>query len=406
MTNPLADPEFRHELVYVGLIFGLFVLPRFLQRYRIPSAITSFLLGAVVALGFNALTSDNTIHLLATFGIVGLFLFAGLEVDLPELRRGSGVLIQHLLGRLVLVAAAAWAAMLLFNLELRPACLVALAILTPSTGFILGSLDTFGLSDEERFWVKSKAIGSELLALVLLFAILRSDTLTQFGLSFLALVVLIGALPLLFRAFARWIVPYAPRSEFAFLLMMAVVCAFTTRRLGVYYLVGAFMVGMAAQGFRRRLPSMTSSRTLHAVEVFASFFAPFYFFGSGLQLHRADFVLESVVVGAAMVAVAVPAQSLLIALHRRWRLGEPLRRSRSVAISLLPTLVFTLVLAEILRDRFHISPALFGGLIIYALVTTLIPGLVLRVPPAEFDRPHLSGGLLDEPEPRAGEQRT
>lgn len=383
-------PALPRELVYVGLIFGLFVLPRVLQRFRIPSAITSFVLGAIVSVGFNRLSGDHTIHLLATFGIVGLFLFAGLEVDLGELKRGSGVLVQHLAGRLVLVGLASWMAAAVFHLEARAACLVALAILTPSTGFILGSLENFGLSEEERFWVKSKAIGSELLALFLLFAILRSESASQFGISFLSLVLLVGALPLLFRGFARWIVPHAPRSEFAFLVMMAVVFAFATRRLGVYYLVGAFMVGMAAQGFRRRLPSMTSSRNLHAVEVFASFFAPFYFFGAGLHLHREDFAPASLAVAAGMLVIAVPAQSLLIAIHRRLRLGEPLRRSRRVAVALLPTLVFTLVLAEILKDRYGASPALFGGLILYALITTMIPGFVLRVPPVEFEAPRLA----------------
>lgn len=390
MTPHLPLPALPRELVYVGLIFGLFVLPRVLQRFRIPSAITSFLLGAIVSLGFNRLSGDHTIHLLATFGIVGLFLFAGLEVDLGELKRGSNVLIQHLLGRLVLVGLASWAAAGIFHLEARAACLVALAVLTPSTGFILGSLENFGLSEEERFWVKSKAIGSELLALFLLFAILRSESPAQFGVSLLALILLVGALPLLFRGFARWIVPHAPRSEFAFLVMMAVVFAFATRRLGVYYLVGAFMVGMAAQGFRRRLPSITSSRNLHAVEVFASFFAPFYFFGAGLHLHREDFVPASLAVAVGMLLIAVPAQSLLIAVHRRLRLGEPLRRSRRVAVALLPTLVFTLVLAEILRDRYGASPALFGGLILYALATTMIPGFVLRVPPVEFEAPRLA----------------
>lgn len=51
---------------------------------------------------------------------------------------------------------------------------------------------------------------------------------------------------------------------------------------------------------------------------------------------------------------------------------------------MLPTLVFTLVIAEILVDRFGIEPKRFGALVIYALGTTMIPGLVLRLPPPDL----------------------
>ncbi|MBK7092132.1 MAG: hypothetical protein IPH59_10520 [bacterium] len=66
--------------------------------------------------------------------------------------------------------------------------------------------------------------------------------------------------------------------------MLAVVCAFVTRELGVYYLVGAFVAGVAAQRFREELPAMASEQMLHAVELFASVFVPFYFFNAGLHL--------------------------------------------------------------------------------------------------------------------------
>jgi Kef-type K+ transport system membrane component KefB len=75
--------------------------------------------------------------------------------------------------------------------------------------------------------------------------------------------------------------------------MVAVLSAFITRRLGVYYLVGAFVVGVSAQNFKRWLPALGTDNMLHSVEVFASFFIPFYFFQAGLQLNRSDFQLLS-----------------------------------------------------------------------------------------------------------------
>ena len=57
--------------------------------------------------------------------------------------------------------------------------------------------------------------------------------------------------------------------------------------------------------------------------------------------------------------------------------------SLRVATALTPTLIFTMVLATILRDRFHLSDTHFGALLIYAAVSTLLPSLMLAKP-ADF----------------------
>src|SRR5688572_25956872 len=152
--------QFPDDLGFIVLLFVLFVIPKALQRYRIPAAVTSLVLGAL-AVNLGWVSENPTISLLATFGIVSLFLFAGLEIDGPELQRGANVLIQHAaLWALLTVAIAVGATR--FGLTPRAAALTALAISTPSTGFILSSLPALGLDAGERFAVKSKAVGSEL----------------------------------------------------------------------------------------------------------------------------------------------------------------------------------------------------------------------------------------------------
>jgi Kef-type K+ transport system membrane component KefB len=331
-------------------------------------------------------TGDTTIQLLASFGIVALFLFAGLEVEFDELRQGRVILVQHVVLRVAGIVAVAWAVMGVFGLGWRPAALVALALLTPSTGFILDSLAAMGLRREERFWVKSKAIATEIVALALLFVVLQSTSWQRLGLASLVLVGLIALLPVAFRYFAQRVVPYAPKSEFAFLMMLALLAAIITRQLGVYYLVGAFIVGVAAQRFREQLPAMASEQMLHAVEVFASVFVPFYFFNAGLHLTRADFGPESALVGFVFLSTMIPLRLLAVAAHRRIALQEGPARSLRIGVALIPTLVFTLVIASILRDVFQVPRAVFGGLVIYTLGNTLIPGFMLRAAP-EFE-PH------------------
>ena len=381
------------QLGYVVLLFALFVLPKLLERWRLPSAITSLGLGALASIGFGVFRHDQTVALLSTFGIVTLFLFAGLDVEGRELRKGARVIIQHLAVRGVLLVLVAVAAARFLGLEGRAAALLSLALLTPSTGFILHSLASFGLTPEERFWVKSKAIANEILALATLFVTLQSTTVERLAVSGIAMVAIIAVLPLLFRAFAAWIVPHAPRSEFAFLVMLAVLCAYATRVLGAYYLVGAFIVGVAANRFRERLPAIASKQLLNAVELFASFFIPFYFFHAGVELSAEDFAPAALATGAVFSIVAVSLCYGSVLLHRRLALGERPEQGRRVALALLPTLVFTLVLAAILRDEFAIAPHIVGGLVIYAVVSTMIPGLLLRTAALRFDAPTVD----DEP---------
>jgi len=370
------------ELQYVALLFALFVVPRILERFRIPAAVTAVALGAAAGMGFGLFAHDATVRLLATLGIVSLFLFAGLEVNLVELRRELRVLAQHLGIGIAALIALTLVATAVLPVTARPAALVALALLTPSTGFILASLSSLGVTVQEQFWIKSKAIATELVALGALFVVLQSTTAATLAFSVAVLAALIMFVPLAFQLFARRVAPFAPKSEFAFLLMVAVICGLVTLRLGVYYLVGAFVVGLAARRFRDRLPELASDQMMHAVEVFASFFVPFYFFNAGLHLRREDFALPALALGLLLLAVMTPVRIALVALHRKAALAETWGHASRIGVAMLPTLVFTLVIAEILRDRFGLPVTLFGALIVYTLTNTLIPGLTLRPPRA------------------------
>lgn len=376
------------EIVYVAVLFVLFVLPRMLQRFGVPAAVTAFLLGAGAGLGLGLFHDDATMHLLAAFGVTALFLFAGLDVEFSELRRNTGVLVQHLVVRTLLLVGVAFGLSRVLLLDARVALLVSLAVLTPSTGFILDSLHMLKLSPAEEAWIKSKAIATEILALLVLFGTLQSTTAVQFAVSVAVLAGMVLFLPLLFRAFAAVIVPHAPRSEFAFLLMVAVICAFVTRELGAYYLVGAFVVGMAAQRFRERLPAIASEEMIHAVELFASFFIPFYFFSAGLMLRLEDFQSLALLIGGGLLVTMVPLRLLAVVVHRAVALGEPLRAGIRIALPMMPTLVFGLVVAELLRDRFRVPEWLFGGLILYTLATTVLPAIFLRPRTLEYVEPH------------------
>ena len=386
-----------NELVYLLLIFGLLVVPRWLQRFKLPGPITSLALGIGAMLLWGDRTHDPVVVLLSTIGISSLFLFAGLEVDPAELRKGFRQLATHLVIRIATLTATAWLAWHFAGLAWQAAALLALALLTPSTGFILDTLERLGLNEEERFWVTSKAIAGELLALAALFFLLQANDALQLAASTSAMIALIVGLPLLFMALGRWVVPHAPGSEFSLLVMVGLVGAFVTFKLGVYYLVGAFIAGLAARLLQVRMPTLASPDNLHALRLFATFFVPFYFFHAGTGISREALSWQALGLGIAITVVVVPLRIAIVWLQRRALFGQRDGSNLRVAVALAPTLVFTLVLANILHARFGLPDVLFGALILYTVLNTMLPSLILHQP---FDIDPLDQRVRSHPEDR------
>lgn len=373
-------PAIPHDVALLLLIFALVVLPRMVQRYRIPAPLASFGLGLAATFFIGGLAQDSTLALLSTLGIASLFLFAGLEVELSDFHRARWPLIRHIVLRAVNLALVTYGLMHYFDFSWQAGVLLSLAVLTPSAGFILDTLPALDLDDDERYWIRMKAISGELFALVVLFVVLQSGSATTLAWSSLALLAMIVALPLTLIALGRVVVPYAPGSEFSLLVMVGVISAYLTYKLGVYYLVGAFLAGFVAKLLRARMPKLASDENLHAVRMFASFFVPFYFFYQGVAVPSGAFSGDALLLGLGLTLVIVPVRLGLLWLQRRMIRGESMMTSLRVSAALTPTLIFTLVLATILRERFGISATLYGALLIYAGLATMLPSLVMRKP--------------------------
>jgi Kef-type K+ transport system membrane component KefB len=367
----------RVTFIYLAVVFGLLVIPRALQRFRLPAPLTCFAFGIIVAGFFKPLITDSVISYLSTLGIAALFLFAGLEVDLAELRRQLPSLAGNFAVRgLVLVACARIAAVYL-HLGWQVDCLFALALLTPSTGFILDMLPHSGLDQTEQSEVALHAVAGEVTAVLLFLVISQAGSVKTLLISGGAIALLIAFMPLVFLALGRWVVPYAPGSEFSLLLMVGLICAIITEKLGVYYLVGAFVAGLVARSLSKRMTTLASAENLDAIRLFASFFIPFYFFHNGLGVPSAALVAASLLYGFVLAACLIPVRLAVVWMQSRFMQHRGHRGSFRVAIALTPTLIFTLVIAEILRENFAISPPLYGGLLVYAAIASILPSLTL-----------------------------
>jgi Kef-type K+ transport system membrane component KefB len=163
--------------------------------------------------------------------------------------------------------------------------------------------------------------------------------------------------------------------------MVGLLAAYLTDELGVHFLVGAFLAGFIARLLRKRMPGLASPENLRAIQLFASFFIPFYFFSAGMGVPSAALQLEALRIGVLITGAVLPLRVAIVWLQRRFIPGETAAASLRVATALTPTLIFTLVLATILRDRFHLDDTLYGALLVYAALTTLLPSFVLAREP-------------------------
>jgi len=364
-------------LIELAIVLIILVIPRALQRFRLPAQLTCFFFGVLISIFYKPLSADRGAEIMATMGIASLFLLAGLEVDVAEIRRDLRRICLYLVFFAAFLIGIAMLAMRFLHLGWQAALLLGLGIMTPSAGFIFDNLPNSGLDEEEQSEVTINAISAEVVALLVLFLVSQAGSAATLGISSIILLALIVVTPFFFLFLGKHVVPYASGSEFSLLLLAGIVCAVITQNIGVHYLIGAFIAGLVAGLLRTRLATLASSENLHAIRLFASFFIPFYFFHEGMQVPADSLVWPSLIWGAGICIIAIPIRLAKTWLQARFISGRTAGSAFRISLSLVPTLIFTLVIAEILRSSFHINDELYGGLLIYAAVTTILPSLIL-----------------------------
>lgn len=154
---------------------------------------------------------------------------------------------------------------------------------------------------------------------------------------------------------------------------------------------GALGLGL---GLFQHDPTITLLSTLGIVSLFLF---------AGLELHREDFSFMAIGTGMAFTVLTLPFRVIAVSAHRKFALRERFAQTLRISVRILPTLVFTLVLAGILRESYDIPSWLFGGLVVYAFLNPVLPSLFKLAPPPEYTMPPLVTGahLPLEPRPAA-----
>jgi Kef-type K+ transport system membrane component KefB len=347
------------------------------MRFKIPSGITAILIGVFIATLDPELKSNQLFRFLAQIGITSLFLFAGLEVEWTELKRDRVYLGKFLTKSLIILFLIAYSFSYYFKLPFQESFIFALGIFTPSAGFILNSLHSFDITKDQEHWIKSKAISKELIAIVLMFFALQGEDTSKLIISSVFFLALFLILPMLFKFFFKYISPYAPNSEVPFLIALSLIAGVLSKEMGAYYLVGAFVVGIIGGRFKEEIFKEGEENMLHSLSSFFKTFLPFYFFYAGMKIYFKEITVEAVQIGVVLLVIFVPLRLAVIGSSMKFFMKEMRENPYNISLSLMPTLIFGLVIAGILKERGIMPNNLVYALLIYTLLNSIIPSLIL-----------------------------
>lgn len=367
------------DIEYLAIFITVLVFPKLLLRARIPSGITALLIGVLFAKFDPELRGEQIFRFLSQIGITSLFLFAGLEVDLKELKEDKVYLTKYLSKFSLILAGISIALFYYFGWSWQVCLIFSLGIFTPSAGFIMNSLHSFDVNEDQEYWIKSKAISKEVLSIFLLFFALQWGDPKKLVLSSAFFILLFIFLPLIFRLFFKFISPHAPNSEIPFLVALSLISGVISKEIGAYYLVGAFIVGIIGSRFRGKIFSEGEDALFRSLSSFFNVFLPFYFFYAGTKIKVGDIPLESLWYACLLFIAFVPVRLVIIKTSLRFFLDEILENTYKVSFSLMPTLIFGLVISGILLERGLVPSKYAYALIIYTLLTSLFPSLMFSL---------------------------
>ncbi len=368
-------------LKFLVTIVILFVLPKIIRRYTdLPTPLTEVFLGMILGLLFyDFFLIDDMISVLSTIGIITLFVHSGIEADIDFVLHRRRFFLENILMRLALIGVVSWGVKAALGLPLTTGFIIALALTTPSASYIISCIK--GQDEKKQKWIEGKALTGELLALVLLIFALNIDSLWMLLVTLAVLGVLLLILPLILKKLYYGFFSKMKGIEFSFIFVVAMISAYMTDFLGLHFLVGAFIAGLVSRRFvnelvqnkdHQQVNRNTGKQILEGFNFFATVFIPFYFFKVGLQINSEVLTLQNIICGISLAIIISAARLTMMVWHRRIRVRESILTASRVSSFLLPTLVFTFVISEILRKSYLISEALFGTLLIYGVVTALI----------------------------------
>ena len=101
---------------------------------------------------------------------------------------------------------------------------------------------------------------------------------------------------------------------------------------------------------------------------------------------KSFFTLSGLYYGLAIIAIFIPLRFISVVASIKVFIKDFWYDRYKISISLMPNLIFGLVIIGILKDRFSVNEALLSGLVIYTLVSSILPAIFFeKMPPEDYD---------------------
>lgn len=369
-------------ITFLALMCGLFFIPRLLSFANIPGPVTEFMLGVAVAFWLPGVLDQQFVLIFATIGVIMVFFFAGIEVDVAFLRHNKWKMLLGTLAQLVLLFLVG-IGLVYAGFAAIEAFLITVVLITPSAGFIIANLNSMRMDPMHRKQLMADVISAEILMILILIILLKWQAPLNLLFVLTAVTALILILPKIIRFVYTKLLSNVLNIEFSFFFVIALLSAFVTEYLGLHYIIGAFIAGLVIRIFilslveKKQLSHERSTQMMEGINFLGTLFVPFYFFYVGMQF-RTEY-LDLVYIGMAFTLFIVVSllRMLIIAGFQNIHAGGFFKELRTASM-LLPTLMVGFVVADLLHAQGRISSEAFAVLIWYAVFTALSAAFVKK----------------------------
>jgi len=350
------------------------------HRLKLP-IILGYLVGGIIVgpYGFGLVHDLESIHTLATIGVILLLFTLGLEFSLSELKRMGKVAIFGGIAQILLTAAAGLALGKLLGWAMLEAIFFGFLIALSSTMIVLKTLMKRGELDSRHGRVMIGILLVQDLSLVPLMIILPAMGSGQelwfpLGIAVLKAVLFIGVMLVL----GIWGLPWLLRrvagvsSRELFLLTVVTLCLVAA--LGAYFFglstaIGAFIAGLligqsafARQAFADIVPLRDT-------------FGALFFVSLGM-LANLHFVVENPIV-VTIVVIAIIVIKFIICSLIPWFFGYSPKTILFVGMGLIQIGEFSFVLAGMGLEAGIISPDIYSLTLTSAIITMVLTPFAL-----------------------------
>lgn len=375
----------------LSLIFLFsFILALFLERIRIPGIIAPLLVGVIIKINslLPALTNPKVIDcfdFLANLGVMFLLFFIGLEIDLPQMRRFSKVIIWITILNTVFPFLFGIGIGLLFGYSLLLSFIIGLTRMPTAEAVVVPILDEFGM-------IKSK-IGQLIVGAGTL-----DDMIEVFLIAFVSLIIGhkemsanfefillgLGIFLIIIYLLVNYILPLFDRflahPRLWQLVMLALLILFSLSFIAEkFYLglvIGAIVSGIILQPYLSQLTEigMTAFSSIRAIAY--GFLGPIFFFYVGYTTNLTLFKFPLLTIALFLAAFLGKVLGVyLLTFNRTLTKKEAI----AVGVGLNARLTTELIVAQLLLSAHLIDEVLYTALVAASAFSTLSVPILISV---------------------------